>query len=1173
MKGGVLSFLGVIWIVVFCLGLAKVAAGKGGKIYLSELSPKAADVHGGLIWDTAYAAERPMVIAGKTYKRGLTMCPHATGAHAVFPLDGKYTRFHAVVGLMDYCQQSNGVIFRIKLDKGVQVFDSGPLLAGQSQTVDVDVKGFTELRLEVDPVEGKNNSDHASWADAYLLLSSEKPVPIVNEGETLLEDHFENGNAAQWHPVRGGWSVTDGRYSELSDYGGNDFEMWTTAGEQSWDNYAFQCDVKTLDGLGSIYLASRWLGEKDHYELEFVDKGTVVNLNLMREGRRRQLASKKNVCADGPHKRAIKLRIEVQGEYLRGFVDEKLVVEAWDDTFDRGKIALGGVFRQPMFDNVKVVKLGAPAHEKDAARARVFHVKFPKARSVFQREEKTAIIEAVVSYSGKSTARKTVLQYGIGTLPKREIKIPPLKPDEETRVELKLPVERIRAGDYELTWMLISNGQAESEGILPLTVVRQPNPRRLKVFAWAGGNNRDLAEHGFTTFLLGAGTNTPECRSSHGRQGIISPYMLQVVRQQLDEGLKYGMEEYLNYSFYTPEGVTHKEYSQNISNWFRDNLADLPAFSGINIFSEVESRGSYYIKDYPDSGKRFKAATGLPLSSDFKFRSGTSGVKLKDFPVDGVIPDKYPAYVFYKWFWMEGRGWTKKFREVADAFKSWKPSILTFHDPALRMPSLKNRCKGLDMINHWHYTTHDPKNLAFMVDSLFAAAAPGQQVSHMIQLLWPVALGIPKLVETRPDVGSLAPRSWIAPSPHVVRETTWILLSRPINMLAYHGIATVKETRGSGGYLFSNPETYEELKRLAHILWKPYGPFLSRLERHPHRAAFLASTATQVLSPMQKSYLWDYIYYGRYYEALQNAHIPTDVIFEDDIIAGALDQYELLVLPRCEVLPRSVYERIVKFAKTGKTVLADDWLVPDVPGAIKLKFSDIPEKIKAAERKKKILKKAAAIRSALKERFELEYDADSPEVIMNPVKAKGITYLFVINDKRRPGNYVGQFGNILDEGVPQQVTINIKNPGHLIPYDMLDQVALPVKRDKDQISFALDLGPCGGKIIALYPRRIAHIKLSGRKKVTRKGNFKIGIDFSDETGKRLQGVQPFRLEITDGGSRINEYSGYYAAENGRRVIEFPVALNDSPGFWEFEVEDLTSGLKSSYFVDLIEDKK
>jgi len=1135
-------------------------------VCLSELEVLSSDVHGGLIWDRAYMKGSPILIAGKQYSKGLTMAPRPNGSYAVFNLDGKYKRFSAVVGVMDYCKASDGVNFVVKSDKNIQIFESGRLIPGESKVVDVDVEGCRQLRLETQPISN-SMSDHAFWAEVSLVVSLLKPVSFET-GEVMFEDNFEVSKPEKWQPVRGDWKISEGRYIELSDFAGDDFEMWTVSGERAWDNYSFECDVKTLDGAGSIYLGARWLGEDDHYELEFVNSGTAVNLNLMRNGERHVLEKKKNVCADGPDKRVIKLRLDVQGKSLRGFVDDQCVVWALDDTFECGKIALGGAFRQPMFDNVRVAKLNVSGNESFSTKKEIYSVEFPKTRSVFEREEKTGLIKAIVSNVGKAELKEAVLQYSIKGFQKWDVKIPILKSEEQTEVLFNLPVERMRAEDYKLKWELVSDKGIEQEGEIELTIVRRPNPNRLRVLAWGTGDSRELSEHGFTGSFMNNPRTTIQCEKSRGREGAINTYMTQVLRKEIDEALKYSLDYNIQYQYVLPAGVANREYSENIAKWYHDNFGDLPAFSGVNIYTEVESHGGTRLKDFADIEKKYESATGLKYPSELVYAFGTNGQKINDLPVDGIIADDYPAYVFYKWFWMEGDGWPGKFREVAAAFKSHDPSFLTFHDPALRMPSLKNRYEGLDLINHWHYTTRDPKNLAFTIDSMFAAAAEGQKVGHMVQLLWPATVGTPEIVQARPDIGTLKPSSYIAPSPHVVREATWISLSRPIDMLAYHGIGTVRETLGGGPYVFSNPDTYEELKLLGQKLWQPYGTLFTRLEKHQKRAAFLASTANRLFSSVQTGYLWDYAYYGNYYEAIQNAHVPTDVLFEDDIKAGALDNYDVLFLPRCEVIPRSVYEKILAFARSGKPVFADDWLVPKIPGAIKITFSDISRKIKAKDRKMKILQKARLIRSALRGRFELEYDCDSTEVIMNAAKAKGITYLFVINDKRRAGNYVGQFGNVLEEGVPQSVKVEIKSNENFVLYDMLEQNILASKRIDDKLTFNLELGPCEGRIIALYPRPISDISVSGPKEIMRNGNFKLYVDFLDKANENLPGVQPLRLSITDSGSRMNEYSGYYAGVNGKFSIEFPAALNDSTGFWKFEVEDLTSGKKATYFEDL-----
>jgi len=112
-----------------------------------------------------------MKMQGLRYTRGLGT---TTGIINV-PLDGKYSRFTATVGVdssigMD-CLDKTEVMFIVKLD-GKDVWKSKPLtVRDQPQLVDADIAGAKTLELQVVQVESKGRRcvNWADWANAALL--------------------------------------------------------------------------------------------------------------------------------------------------------------------------------------------------------------------------------------------------------------------------------------------------------------------------------------------------------------------------------------------------------------------------------------------------------------------------------------------------------------------------------------------------------------------------------------------------------------------------------------------------------------------------------------------------------------------------------------------------------------------------------------------------------------------------------------------------------------------------------------------------------------------------------------------------------------------------------------------------------------------------------------------
>ena len=57
----------------------------------------------------------------------------------------------------------------------------------------------------------------------------------------------------------------------------------------------------------------------------------------------------------------------------------------------------------------------------------------------------------------------------------------------------------------------------------------------------------------------------------------------------------------------------------------------------------------------------------------------------------------------------------------------------------------------------------------------------------------------------------------------------------------------------------------------------------------------------------------------------------------------------------------------------------------------------------------------------------------------------------------------------------------------------------------------------------------------------------------------MEAIVPLRVTIRDSESRTAEFSGSYAAVDGKTEIPLDIAPNDPMGIWQIEVRELASG--------------
>jgi glucose/arabinose dehydrogenase len=109
---------------------------------------------------------RPITLEGVVYPKGLGV--HAT-SDVRLSLGGKFARFISDIGVDDEVYGSGSVVFRVYADAAL-IYQS-TTRRGNSPTlsIDLDVSGANELRLNVTNANDGTAYDHADWAGARLV--------------------------------------------------------------------------------------------------------------------------------------------------------------------------------------------------------------------------------------------------------------------------------------------------------------------------------------------------------------------------------------------------------------------------------------------------------------------------------------------------------------------------------------------------------------------------------------------------------------------------------------------------------------------------------------------------------------------------------------------------------------------------------------------------------------------------------------------------------------------------------------------------------------------------------------------------------------------------------------------------------------------------------------------
>jgi hypothetical protein len=132
-------------------------------IFLDAIEPVSVKQGWGTLQKNRSVWEKPMMIAGRQFLRGLGT--HAP-SHIRYALDGQFKRFQCWAGADS--ATSPTIKFEVRVD-GVTKWQSELMTRDKAPVfVDVEISGAKSLELIVDEM-GNFGADHADWADARLL--------------------------------------------------------------------------------------------------------------------------------------------------------------------------------------------------------------------------------------------------------------------------------------------------------------------------------------------------------------------------------------------------------------------------------------------------------------------------------------------------------------------------------------------------------------------------------------------------------------------------------------------------------------------------------------------------------------------------------------------------------------------------------------------------------------------------------------------------------------------------------------------------------------------------------------------------------------------------------------------------------------------------------------------
>ena len=807
----------------------------------------------------------------------------------------------------------------------------------------------------------------------------------------------------------------------------------------------------------------------------------------------------------------------------------------------------------------------------------------PEERRVFERKEKnTALKVQLRSLLPVKAENLTVKALSAGkTLPSVAIKELP----SNGIAEFSLPVDSLLLpGEYQLALELAdSKGKQLAAEKFTYAIVPAYGDF-LPVILW--GNHTDIEEirkAGFTHQMV----------HLFPRQGNFQTRELKRWIPHLDENLKAGLYTFGNlhghFRFLQSGRFLRKDKNGNLyprknieasNSTVKKEFADAarstlqevgkhPAFDGALINSEVRdsSLPSYGSRE---EEKAFRKFAGYDIPQTISGKSPPPYSADATFPWDRVISDRRKDYVFLRWFYLTGDGWNDLQTLLSDTMHEavkgieHKKRFFTFYDPATRVPPLWGSGGNVDMIGQWTYSYPDPIKIGQATDELLAMAQgrKGQKIGSMTQAIWYRSQTAPlhKQVKNSPAWLKKEPEAqFISISPDNLREAFWSKISRKVDFIMYHGVGSLLDTTSHKFYRYTNDESKKVLAELSGKVIRPLGPVIKRIPEKAPRVAILQSLAASFYAPGHLPFGWSKNWGADLHLALQWGSFQPGILYDEHLLHNKnLENLKVLFVPGLEVVTDKLLAALNRLRARGVIIVGDEFTLPAL--MVDLRIKSVSRNINDPAGTKKALQ---ALGRELAEKLDKyatrEAVSSDSDLVVRQRGNSSADYVFVLNDKRTFGSYVGQWGMVQEKGLPLSGTVTVNRKAEAA-YDLVAHKMIPLKDEKRGTSFAVDLAPGDGKMILLLEKAIDKISLELTPALPGR-SFTVSCEIKDRDGKNIPAILPVEVLITtDKGVKLPG-SGFYAAEKGRLVISeiLPTNLPGNTAKINVSVRCLASG--------------
>jgi len=651
--------------------------------------------------------------------------------------------------------------------------------------------------------------------------------------------------------------------------------------------------------------------------------------------------------------------------------------------------------------------------------------------------------------------------------------------------------------------LLASSGLTAERAVGP-----RANPDDQFRFFWLYSKDcyQELRDSGFNLFIDGSygaysvNSRRFDPKSKEARQQRLN----RVLADNCDYFEKFGVPQLKEFSRKYPRILQNGKEHYNADMGWDEAMAEAmkgtkviaeaienhPACIGLAPSSEVRDHSKPSHREY--FAKAYTAWSGEPVPPEVgDGRVAPHYLQLADFPMSRVVDENYRLLKFYKWYWKVGDGWNDYQTKAAETFEQTlgRP-LLSMYDPVVRTPPLWGSGGKLTHNNQWTYPTPEPFNIHYVISEQQAMARgmPGQKVFSMVQAISYRSRLAPKEVKVENEPAWVADRPnvvYMTTPPDIMQEALWTTFSHQmdgVGVFAWRALfdATSEKyganyKKDQSGYQFTNPQTIGTISNIFHKVGKRLGPLFKAIPERTPEVAMLESYAATIFAN-RGSWGWD----GWIYQTgitVDAAHLQPYVLYEEEIAqSGIPTTVTVVIAPHCDVVTKGTFEALKKFQAAGGIIVADKYLVPGI-------LPDLPLPGFSRTWKDGVTDNANLCRAAkeLKESLAPFYrppsDSDNDHLVTFLRSYKSSDYLFVINDKREFGDYVGQWKMVMEKGCPNSGKVTVRRKAGAV-YDLVKHCRLEHEVLKNgDTEVAVEFTTNDGKCLLFAERELAPLKV------------------------------------------------------------------------------------------------